>query len=66
MSKRNVLMNPYENQSESSSETTSIMDSSKTYKDIEKKSSKRDQSKAGDNSIVIDKKEREGRIGFKA
>ncbi len=65
VSKRNLLMNPYENQSESSSETTSIMDSSRVYKDIEKKTSKRDQSKVADNSIVIEKKETGGRIRFK-
>jgi len=41
------------------------MDSSRVYKDIEKKTSKRDQSKAADNSIVIEKKETGGRIRFK-
>jgi hypothetical protein len=45
-------MDPYENQDESSSETTSIMDSSRNYRDVDKKSSKRDVSKAADNSLV--------------
>ena len=67
-SKRNVMMNPYDNQTESSSDATSMLHSSLALKDVDKKSSKRDQSQtnAADILMVEDKKERGGRIGFKS